>query len=336
MIPSITLVTGGAGFIGRYLVNKLLTRSKQVRVLDLAPNEGVFPPEVEYIQGSIVDRETVSEAMQGVSELYHLAANPRLWAIDPHTFFTTNYEGTKIVLQEAELEQVSKIVYTSTEAILMGYRKRAGMISEETPLPDERDMPGPYTQSKLLADHVVQAAAANEMPIVLVYPTTPIGAGDINMTPPTQMIRDFLNGKTPAFMECQLNLIAVEDVAEGHILAMEHGQTGERYILGNQNIKLSEILKILEEGIQVPMPKVKIPYALALITARVGSLFSRFTGKEPVASLEGVRLARTPMLFDSSKALSNLGLPQRPVKEALLAAAQWLIQEGHVVLPRSK
>lgn len=328
----LSLVTGGSGFIGQHLVQQLQAKGEQVRVLDIRAPANLFDAQVEMIQGSILDKEIVNKALDGVDHLYHLAANPHLWAKDKETFFQINYQGTKQVLEAAKNHDLERIVVTSTEAILGGSRRRTtALINETTPLPTLKEMPGPYTQSKMMADEEAQAQILEGMPIVIVYPTTPVGPGDRNLTPPTQMIRDFLMEKTPAYLDCDFNLIAVEDLALGHILAAEKGKIGERYILGNANIHLGEILQILEENLGKKMPKLKIPYFVAYSTAQVSEFISNYiTRKMPIASLEGVRLAGTKLTFDCQKAHQELGLPQNDIKDAILATAQWLIDNDYI------
>lgn len=328
----LSLVTGGAGFIGQHLVQQLLQKGEKVRVLDISPLTDAFDAQVELIQGSILDEAILEEALKGVNHLYHLAAIPHLWAKDKSSFFQINYEGTKQVLSVAKKLGTQKIVVTSTEAILGGsHHRTSALIDETTPLPTLKEMPGPYTRSKWMADQVSQAQILEGLPIVIVYPTTPVGPGDRNLTPPTQMIRDFLMEKTPAYLNCDFNLIAVEDLALGHILAAEKGKIGERYILGNANIHLGEILAILEKNLGKKMPRMRIPYFVAYTTAQISEFISNYiTRKMPIASLEGVRLAGTQLSFDCKKAREELGLPKNDIEQAILSTAHWLLENDYV------
>lgn len=318
----LNLVTGGAGFVGRHLVQLLISKGEQVRILDLAdyPDR---PPAVEYIKGSILDRAAMRKALVGANRLFHVAANPNLWHVRPETFMETNCEGTRTVLDEAlAYGQLERVVYTSTESILKSYRwvrppTTHGFIDENIKL-EVQDMPGPYCRSKFLAEQVAFDFARSGLPLVIVNPTLPIGPGDFRQTPPTKMLLGFLNGKTPAFLESEFNMIDVRDVAAGHILAAERGQIGERYILGCRNIRLSELLAILSNLTGLPMPRLRVPYWLALASAYVSETVANLTGIAPVAPITGVRLARTPMAFDSSKAVAALNLPQTPIETALL------------------
>lgn len=329
---AISLVTGGGGFIGRHLVHQLLQRNHQVRVLDIARMDGNFPPDVEIYQGSILDETLLAKAMKGTDYLFHLAANPHLWAPDKSNFHRVNFEGTKKVLENVVKNDVSKIVYTSSETLLKSYRwNHKEAVDETFCMPALEELPGPYSRSKMLAEQEVRKATEAGMPVIIVYPTTPVGPGDVNFTPPTRMIMDFLNGKNPAYLDCTLNYIAVEDVALGHILAAEKGKPGERYILGNQNLWLSEVLQILEQTFGKPMPKRRISYQIALLSAHVSEFIAdHITRRSPLASVEGVRLAGTHLAFDGNKARKELGLPENNINHAFESAIHWLQHHGYV------
>lgn len=321
-----SLVTGGGGFIGLHLVRQLLEQGETVKVLELPG--ATLPPEVEVIQGSVCDAAKVKHALKGVHRLYHLAANPNLWAQDKNDFRRVNYEGTLTVLQEAARHDLESIVHTSTESILTDRIPCNEMI--DAPLQHvAREMPGPYCHSKFLAEQVALKAAKNGLPVVIVAPTLPVGPGDRKITPPTRMILDFLNTPTPAYLECGFNLIDVRDIAQGHILAAEHGKWGERYILGNKNMMLGELLRIIEEITGITMPKLRIPYWVALTTGIVSEFLADYvTRQQPRAPLTGVRLARYPLYFNSDKAITELGLPQNSLQKALRDEIEWLINEG--------
>jgi dihydroflavonol-4-reductase len=325
------LVTGGSGFIGRHLVRLLHERGRNVRVLDLDPGNG-FPPGVEVIRGSVADEMIVSEALIGVHNLYHLAGNPELWAPTAADFEINNYTGTRTILQKAARCNLNRIIFTSTESILAackGSRLR-GFVDESAEGVID-DMPGPYCRSKFLAEQAALEAARNGQPVVIVNPTLPIGPGDRRLTPPSRMILGFLNGQYPAYLECNLNLIDVRDVATGHILAAERGRIGERYILGNQNMRLSTLLALVEEITGARMPRLKVPYLVALAVAAVDEFLAHtITGRIPAAPLTGVRLAKRPVLFNSSKATQELGLPLRPIKDSLRNAITWMMAQGLV------
>jgi dihydroflavonol-4-reductase len=320
------LVTGGGGFIGRHLVGQLAASGEQVRVLDLRPIEPV-PPGVEVVVGSITDPAVVARAVEGCERVFHLAANPNLWDRDPRVFDLVNHQGTRRVLDAAQKAGVQRFLYTSTESILKSYRapkqsKRA-LIDESVRLTLD-DMPGPYCRSKFLAEEAAREAAAGGLPVVIVNPTMPVGPGDHLLTPPSRMILGFLNGETPAYLDCEFNLVDARDVAAGQVLAAERGRAGERYILGHVNLGLGDLLEKLRLLTGLPMPRTRVPYALALASAVVSEGIAAVTGKPPMAPLTGVRLARTSMAFDSGKARGELGWSCRPLEESLRDAIDWM------------
>jgi len=326
------LVTGGAGFIGAHLVGYLLKEGLQVRVLDIASKPDFMDDQVEYIQGSVLDREQVQTCIDDVDWVFHLAANPHLWAKDTYIFEQINYQGTQVVLEAAKQANISLFIHTSTEAILRSYlHPTTQLITENTPLPAFEEMAGPYTRSKYLADQAVYKAHEAGLPVIIVYPTGPIGTNDPNLTAPNKMIADFLKEKTPAYLECNLNLIAVEDVAQGIVHAAQVGRVGERYILGNENLALSEILQHIHKIFDKKVPKRRIPYTVALLTAHASEFISNtFTYQQPIASLEGVRLAKANLIFDCQKAQKELEMPQTPIREVIEKTGNWLIQQGYV------
>jgi dihydroflavonol-4-reductase len=318
------LVTGGGGFIGRHLVRRLTERGESVRVLDIA-GAADLPASVEVIQGSVLDGAALDQAIAGVERVYHLAANPNLWHRNPRVFGQVNHEGTRQVLAAAARAGVRRIVYTSTESILKSCRtstrntRNAYPVNETVSL-DLADMPGPYCRSKYAAEQEALAAARDGLPVVIVNPTMPIGPGDLNLTPPSRMLLGFVNGSTPAYLDCAFNLVDVRDVAWGHILAADLGRTGERYILGGKNIRLKALLRLLSEVTGLPMPRWQVPYGVAVGVAAAEAVIAAVTGRPPTAPLAGVRLARTPALFDCSKADIQLGLTHRPLHTSLVDA----------------
>lgn len=324
------LVTGGLGFIGRHLVDLLLAKGHSVRILDLAEPTNPLP-EVEYIRGSIVDRDLVRQSMEGVQWVFHLAAIAGLWARHKSDLITVNQLGTRNVLEVAsENYSLERVVHTSTESILKSYRQqhRHTYINESVKLTLE-DMPGPYCQGKFLAEQEALKAAVQGLPVVIVNPTVPLGPGDYRITPPTRMILGFLNGDYPAFLDCILNVIDVRDVALGHLLAAERGKIGERYILGHINLRLSELLKTLSQLTGLEMPQTHIPYWVALTVSMIQEFIADYiTHQPPAASLTGVRLAYTPLLFDNTKAQQELELNCRSLEESLGDAIAWYQQQN--------
>ncbi len=324
------LVTGGLGFIGRHLVDLLLARGDSVRILDLAEPTNPIP-EVEYIRGSIVDRDLVRHSMKEVQLVFHLAAIAGLWTRNKRDFIAVNQLGTRNVLEAAlATPSLEKVVHTSTESILKSYRHRdqGTQINESVNL-TLQDMPGPYCQGKFLAEQEAFKAAQRGLPVVIVNPTVPLGPGDYRLTPPSRMILGFLNGDYPAYLDCILNVIDVRDVALGHLLAAERGNIGERYILGNINLRLSELLATLAKLTGLGMPQRRIPYWFALTVSAVQEFIADYlTHQPPAASLTGVRLAHTPLLFDNTKAKQELGLNYHSLEESLLDAIAWYQQQN--------
>ncbi|CAE6517301.1 conserved hypothetical protein [Nitrosomonas nitrosa] len=326
-----SLVTGGGGFIGLHLVRQLLERGEIVKVLETADIS--LPSEVEVIRGSVNDAKTVRHALKGVQRCYHLAANPDLWARDKRVFQQINYEGTCTVLSEAARADLEVIVYTSTESILTSKHQNNRPIDSSV-IRKLSEMPGPYCRSKFLAEQAAFKAARDGLPVVIVSPTLPIGPGDRRITPPTQMILNFLNHKIPAYLDCRFNMVDVRDVAHGHILAAERGRPGERYILGNENLTLGEFLLLIEEITGLAMPKLRIPHWIAMMVGACSEFVADYiTHKPPKAPLTGVRLAKRSMFFESDKAINELGFRQSPLRQALTDQIAWLVEEGHVMRP---
>jgi dihydroflavonol-4-reductase len=329
------LVTGGCGFIGRHLVRELRLRGRRVRILDLrawnGPLEGI-----DMMVGSITDAELVRKASEGCERIFHLAANPNLWAADPDDFDRVNHQGTRNLLAAAIDTRPSQFVYTSTESILKSRRAPAnGALSwiDESVRLTLDDMPGPYCRSKFLAEEAAREAAGKGLPVVIVNPTMPLGPGDELLTPPSKMILGFLNGTTPAYLNCEFNIVDARDAAFGHILAAERGRVGERYLLGGTNLRLGELLRKLSELTGLPMPKRKVPYSLAIFAAHINEALANLTGIPPVAPVTGVRLARSSLAFNCQKAISELGWKARPLSDTLKDAIDWLNAQAMLTRP---
>ncbi|MBI3615741.1 MAG: NAD-dependent epimerase/dehydratase family protein [Candidatus Omnitrophica bacterium] len=326
----LTLVTGATGFVGSHVARKLLQSGERVRALvrRQSPLRNLEGLEVEFFYGDLTDRESVCQAVAGCRRVYHVAADYRLWAPDPALLYRTNVHGTRNILEAAQAAKVERIVYTSTVGALGIPHNGAGPGTEETPV-TLQEMVGHYKRSKFLAEAEAAAAARAGVPVVIVNPSTPVGERDVKPTPTGQMIVDFLNGRMPAYVETGLNLVDVEDVAEGHILAMEKGRVGERYILGNQNLTLKQILDILSGISRRPAPTVRLPRAAALGLGAISTGISFITKRSPRVPWEGVRMAGKRMFFDSSKAVRELGLPQSSIEGALGKAVAWFRQNGY-------
>ena len=329
-MSEVTLVTGGAGFIGQHVVNALVKRGDRVRVLDLQ-KPAQPQPEAEYILGNITEQNDVRSAMEGVHRVFHLAAKAGLWAHRKSDFYAVNQLGARYVFQEAERVGVDRIVHCSTESILKSFRRKGGdEPTDESVNLTLEDMPGDYCRAKFLAEQEALAAAARGVPVVVVNPTVPIGPGDATLTPPSRMLLGYLNGKYGAYLETHMNMVDARDVAAGHLAADEKGTIGERYILGGTNLNLSVLLEELEAVTGRPMPRKQVPYWLALGFSYVSETWANITGKPPAAPITGVRLAASPMLFDNAKAVKELGVRFRPLRESLTDEIQWFHDAGYL------
>ncbi len=327
------LVTGGTGFIGANLVRELLADGGSVRVLarrrgDRRALEGCA---VEVVEGDLLDAASLRAAVRGVKRVYHVAADYRLWAPDPRALYRANVDGTRHVLEAACEAGAERIVYTSTVGAV-GIPEGGTPGDETTPV-SLHDMVGAYKASKFLAERVAQELAARGAPIVTVNPSAPVGPLDVKPTPTGQMVVDFLRGKMVASLDTGLNLVHVRDVARGHILAGEHGRAGERYILGNQNLSLLEIFRLLARITGIPAPRFRVPYAVAWVAAVGMESVARLTGRAPQVPLTAVRMARKRMYFTAAKAVRELGLPQTPVHVALRDAVEWFVARGYAPRP---
>lgn len=325
------LVTGGTGFVGSRVVRKLVQRGERVRCLarpsSVLQNLDGLP--VEVARGDLQDAESLTQAVRGCSTVYHVAADYRLWSREPGELYRSNVDGTRNLIQAAERADCFRFVYCSSVGAL-GIPKDGSPGTETTPVALE-DMVGHYKRSKFLAEQEALQGAARGVPVVVVNPSTPVGPNDIKPTETGKIITRFLNGQMPAYLDTGLNLVDVDDVAEGHLLAAEKGRVGQKYILGNRNMTLQEILECLAKLTGLMAPRAKLPYGLVLGIARMNEFFSgTLLGREPGIPVEGVRMARKRMFFDASKAVRELGLPQTPVEEALERAIRWFFDNGYV------
>ena len=312
------------------MVRALLARGVPVRCLvrpgSRRSNLDGLP--VEIAEGDLTDGPSLERALRGVSTLYHVAADYRLWTKNPDELYRANAGGTGNVLAAAATAGVSRVVYTSSVGAL-GLTKDGSPADETTPVTRD-EVVGHYKKSKYDAERVAESWAAKGLPVVIVNPSTPVGELDVKPTPTGRLVVDFLNRKLPAYVDTGLNLIDVRDVAAGHLLAAERGRTGERYILGNRNMSLKEILDTLARLTGLPAPRLKLPHALPLAVAAVDTFVAPLFGREPRVSLESVRMSTHRMYFDAAKAVRELGLPQSPVEDALDRAARWFRENGYV------
>lgn len=323
------LITGGAGFIGSHLVRRLVEQGEKVRVLERPGVVAAHLPldRIEWITGDIRDEEAVRRAVQGCGEVYHLAANPHLWTQQRGHFRQVNYRGTVNVLGAALAAGVRRVLHTSTESILTRAAQTAPIAEDQHVT--LRDVVGPYCRSKLLAERHAQQLARAGAPVVIVNPTLPVGPGDWGRSPPTQMILDFCRGKRREYLDADLNLIDVRDVAEGMVLAMERGRPGRRYLLGHENLSIREVFAQLARITGLPEPRWRVPYPVALAAAYVSEwLADVFTHRAPAATVTGVKLTRRRMHFDPRRSLDELQLSPRPVAESLTDAVAWFREVG--------
>jgi dihydroflavonol-4-reductase len=323
------LVTGGAGFIGSHLVRLLAGRGERVRVLERpgAPVDHLLQSGVEVIEGDIRDREAVGRAVRGCGVVYHLAANPHLWVHRRGVFAQVNFRGAVNVLEAAMAAGARRVLHTSTESILTRARQ-AGPITEEQVIAWE-DVIGPYCRSKFLAERHALRLGRQGAPVVVVNPTLPVGPGDRGRAPPTQMLLDFCRGKRREYVDAELNLIDVRDVAEGMVRAVERGRPGRRYLLGNENLSVLEVFRQLAGLTGLPVPRRRVPYGVALAAAYAGEFLADvFTHRAPAATVTGVKLTRRRMHFDPRRSLDELGLRPRPVAGTLAETVAWFREVG--------
>jgi dihydroflavonol-4-reductase len=326
-----TLVTGGTGFVGANVVRMLIQRGTEVRALvrPRSDTRNLDQLDVELVAGDLRDRGSLEAALEGCDTVYHVAAMYALWAPNPQEIYDSNVTGTVNLLEAAGRAGVEKIVYTSSVATI-GLPKDGAPGTEEIPLPPE-DLVSDYKRSKYLAEQEVLKYAQRGLPVVIVNPSFPVGPWDVKPTPSGQIIVNFLRGKIPAYVDTGLNVVDVEDVAIGHIMAAEKGRIGERYILGHANVTLPELFQLLAQISGMRAPRLRIPYGFAYLSACVSECVARtITHKPPFVTLAGVRLSRKRMFFDASKAVRELGLPQTPPLEALSKAVQWFRAHGYV------
>lgn len=324
------LVTGATGFVGNAVARSLVRGGREVRVLARKSSnlQWVRGLGVEVVYGDLRHPKSLDAALEGCDELYHVAAQYTFYNPNPKEIYDSNVQGTRNILQAALDKNLKRVVYTSTVGAI-GIPKDGSPGHEETPI-TLFDCRGHYKRSKFLAEQEALSFFRKGLPIVIVNPSAPVGVGDAKPTPTGRMIVDFLNGKMPAYLDTGLNIIDVEDCALGHRLAAEKGRPGERYILGNQNMTLEQILRELSILTGLKAPKIKVPHALAMGAAHVSELISRWNKKPPLVEKEAVILAKKRMFFSSEKAVRELGLPQGDARIALRKAVAWYLKHGYV------
>jgi len=326
-----TLVTGASGFVGAAVVRALLAEGEHVRALVRASSDrtNLEGLPVEIAIGDITDRSSLDPAIHGCRFVFHVAADYRLWAPDPRPMFAANVDGSLNVVESAAEHVVERLVYTSSVAVLGIHADRTP--ADETSPVSIADMIGPYKRSKYVAEEAVKRRAAElGLSLVVVNPSTPIGPGDVRPTPTGRIIVDAATGRMPAFVDTGLNLVHVDDVARGHLLALERGVAGERYILGGDDLTLERILALVAKHCGRRPPRIRLPRTSVYPVAVISEIIARITGKEPRVTLDGLRMARKHMYFSSRKANRELGYRWREPEEAIVDALDWFRQNGYL------
>lgn len=326
----ISLVTGATGFVGNQVVRALLDDGDGVRCLVRHTDDAVLLDglAVERVAGDLRDPASVRRAVRGVDRVFHCAADYRLYVPDPDTMYRTNVDGTRHVMEAAWSFGIRRVVHTSSVGAL-GLRADGRPADESAPVGLD-DMIGTYKRTKFLAERVAEEWAGRGLPVVIVNPTAPVGDGDVRPTATGRMILDFLRRRMPAYLDTGLNFVDVRDVARGHVLAAERGRVGQRYILGNRNLTMQQVLNLLAGITGLPAPRLRLPHWPVLAFAAIDTAISRWIGCSPRAPLDAVRMARHRMFFDGAKAVRELGMPQTPVEHALERAVRWFHDRGYV------
>jgi len=326
-----TLVTGATGFVGSAVVRCLLDAGHQVRVMVRSKSvlKNIQGLDVEIVTGDLAEPASLRNAVKACDTLFHVAADYRLWVRNSSDLYRVNVEGTKALMQAAVDAGAAKIVYTSSVATL-GLNNDASPADENTPV-SLADMIGHYKRSKYIAEQAVQQMIDQQkLPAIIVNPSTPIGPRDIRPTPTGRMVLDAACGRMPAYVDTGLNVVHVDDVASGHLLAFEHGEFGERYVLGGQDMTLQEIFGVIAEISGRSAPKIQLPHNLVLPIAYLSEAWAwLMRGPEPRATVDGVRMSRKLMYFSSEKARRELGYVARPAREALADAVEWFLEHNY-------
>ena len=328
-------VTGATGFLGSHVARVLAEQGADLRLLvrrtsNLRNLEGL---KAETATGDLRDAASLEKAISGCDTLFHVAADYRLWVRDPEEMFRSNVEGTRAILEAARKNGVKRVVYTSSVATI-GFTSnghRPGQLANEDSPVALADMIGAYKRSKFMAEQVAMEAGRSGMQVVTVNPTTPVGEQDVKPTPTGRIVVDFLKRKFPAYVDTGLNLVDVRECARGHVAALEKGKSGERYILGGENLTLKQLLDALGKISGLPSPKVKLPYFFALAAGVVDeTITGRLLHREPRATIDTVRMGKKKMFASSGKAERELGWKIVPVESALRRAVQWFWENGYV------
>jgi dihydroflavonol-4-reductase len=323
-------LTGSTGFIGSHVARAYAEQNVELRLLTRKTSSlaAIKSIPAQIVVGDLGQPESLRSAIRGCDVLVHVAADYRLWVRDPKLMYAVNVEGTRDLLRIAREEGIAKVVYTSSVAT-MGFKADGTIVNEDTPI-TLAEMIGHYKRSKFLGEQEAIRAAKAGQHVMILNPTTPIGPGDAKPTPTGGIIVDFLNRKFPAYVDTGLNLVDVTEVARMHVVALERGTPGERYILGGENLTLKQILDRMSAITGLPSPTMKVPNAVAMIFAFFDeTITGKLRGKQPRATVEAVRMGKKMMFASSAKAECELGFQVLPVYPALRAAIEWFIAHGY-------
>ena len=323
-------VTGATGFVGSHVAQVLAEQGADLRLLVRIGSDpkNIQQLNADRVVGDLCDPESIDRAMAGCDVVFHVAADYRLWVRDPAQMYRANVEGTRTILQAARKNRVRRVVYTSSVAT-MGFTVKNNPVDESSPVSLE-NMIGHYKRSKYMAEEVALAAGRDGIDVVVVNPSTPVGERDIKPTPTGRIVVDFLKKKFPAYVDTGLNMVDVRECARGHLAALEKGRSGERYILGGENLTLKQILDKLAAITGLPSPRVRLPYAVALASGVVDTVVTGVVlRREPRVTIDAVRMGRKKMFVSSAKAERELGWKPVPVDAALRRAVQWFNDNGY-------
>lgn len=323
-------ITGATGFVGGHVARAYASEGATLRLLtrQTSRQDSLSGLDAETVVGDLREPQKLRSALAGCDALVHVAADYRLWVRDPQEMYAANVDGTRELLKIAREVGIQRVVYTSSVAT-MGFKTDGSIVNEDTPV-SLADMIGPYKRSKFLGEQEAIRAAQAGQHVMILNPTTPIGPGDAKPTPTGRIIVDFLNQKFPAYVDTGLNLVDVVEVARMHVVALERGTPGERYILGGENLTLKQILDRMSSITDLPSPTLKVPHAVAMAFAFFDENFTgRLRGKEPRATVEAVRMGKKTMFASSAKAERELGFKVLPVYHAMRSAIDWFIAHGY-------
>ena len=326
----LAFLTGATGFVGSHVARALVAQGADLRLLVRSGSDlrNIQELQAERVVGDVRDAASLKKAVAGCEVVFHVAADYRLWVRDPEQMYRSNVDGTKAILEAARENKVRRVVYTSSVAT-MGFQSNGHLANEDSPV-SLANMIGPYKRSKFMAEEIAIQAGKSGMDVVVVNPTTPVGERDLKPTPTGRIVVDFLKKKFPAYVDTGLNLVDVAECARGHIAAFEKGKTGQRYILGGENLTLKQILDKLAAITGLPSPKIRVPYAVALATGVVDQVFTGYIRRrEPRATIDAVRMGRKKMFVSSGKAERDLGWRTLPIDGGLRRAVEWFQANGY-------